>query len=173
MASAIFYLLGFTALAATALCITRRNPVHAVVYLVNALFALALMFYQLGAPLVAAWEVIIYAGAVMVLFLFIIMMLELTPTGAEMQGPGWRRWGPVLLLSLVILGCTLALLGIDADKDGVPAFWVSPREFGAALFDQYALAVQVVSFQLLYAAVGAFYVGKGTLRRRPQGGEAP
>ncbi len=168
MATAIFYILGFTALAATALCITRRNPVHAVVYLVNALFALALMFYQLGAPLVAAWEVIIYAGAIMVLFLFIIMMLELAPTGAEGKGPGWKRWGPVALLSLAILACTLLLLAVEARQQGVPSFWVSPRDFGTALFDQYALAVQVVSFQLLFAAVGAFYVGKGTLRRRPQ-----
>ncbi|KIH76136.1 NADH dehydrogenase subunit J [Geoalkalibacter ferrihydriticus] len=166
MASIIFYILGFTTLAATAMCITRRNPVHAVVYLVNALFALALMFYLLGAPLVAAWEVIIYAGAIMVLFLFIIMMFELSPDSPETQGPGWRRWGPVVLLSLVILGCTLALLGLEADPQGVPAFWVSPREFGAALFDRYALGVQVISFQLLYAAVGAYYLGKGALRRR-------
>ena len=64
-------------LLATLLCVTRRNPVHAVIYLVHALFALAMIFYLLGAPLVAAWEVIIYAGAIMVLFMFIIMMLEI------------------------------------------------------------------------------------------------
>ncbi|WP_429886279.1 NADH-quinone oxidoreductase subunit J family protein, partial [Geoalkalibacter halelectricus] len=165
MASIIFYILGFTALAATALCITRRNPVHAVVYLVQALFALALMFYLLGAPLVAAWEVIIYAGGIMVLFLFVIMMFELAPDSPETQGPGWRRWGPVVGLSLVILGCTLALIALAAPPREVPAFWVSPRAFGVALFEHYALAVQVISFQLLYAAVGAYYLGKGALRR--------
>ena len=90
MATILFYILGFTALAATGLCITRRNPVHAVIYLVNAFFALALLFYLLGAPLVAAWEVIIYAGAIMVLFLFIIMMLELAPA-EERGGPGRVR----------------------------------------------------------------------------------
>ncbi len=79
MATMIFYILGFILLAATLMCITRRNPVHAVVYLVAGFFALALMFYLLGAPLVAAWEVIVYAGAIMVLFLFIIMMLGLAP----------------------------------------------------------------------------------------------
>ena len=77
MSGILFYILGFTMLAATLLCITRRNPVHAVIYLVAGLFALALMFYLLGAPLVAAWQVIVYAGAIMVLFLFIIMMLGL------------------------------------------------------------------------------------------------
>ncbi len=121
MATILFYILGFTALAATLLCITRRNPVHAIIYLVNALFALALLFYLLGAPLVAAWEVIIYAGAIMVLFLFIIMMLELAPD-QELKGPGWLRWGPVLLLSLVLLTCTVLLMAADpGDQEGLAA----------------------------------------------------
>ncbi len=160
MAAILFYILAATALGATLMCITRRNPVHAVIYLVNAFFALALIFYILGAPLVAAWEVIIYAGAIMVLFLFIIMMLELAPTETP-RGPGWRRWGPVVVLSSVLLGCTVAL--ILADPGGgaaIPTYYASPREFGYALFHEYALAVQVVSFQLLFAAVGAYYVGR-------------
>ena len=90
MATVLFYILGFTMLAATLLCITRRNPVHAVIYLVAGFFALALMFYLLGAPLVAAWEVVVYAGAIMVLFLFIIMMLGLAPQETP-EGPGWQR----------------------------------------------------------------------------------
>ena len=160
MTTVIFYILGFTALAATLLCITRKNPVHAVIYLVNALFALALLFYLLGAPLVAAWEIIIYAGAIMVLFPFIIMMLELAPT-QEPKGPGWLRWGPVLLLGGVLLCCTVLLMFLDpAGAEGVPSYYASPRTFGYALFNRYALAVEVVSFQLLFAAVGAFYVGK-------------
>jgi NADH-quinone oxidoreductase subunit J len=160
MATILFYILAFTALGATLMCITRRNPVHAVIYLVNAFFALALIFYILGAPLVAAWEVIIYAGAIMVLFLFIIMMLELAPTEVP-SGPGWRRWGPVALLSAVLLGCTILLMAVDpgSGREG-PTFYASPREFGYALFHEYALAVQVVSFQLLFAAVGAYYVGR-------------
>ena len=63
MATALFYILAAIAVASTLLCITRRNPVHAVIFLVHTLFALALIFYLLGAPLVAVWEVIIYAGA--------------------------------------------------------------------------------------------------------------
>lgn len=162
MASVLFYILAATALGATGMCITRRNPVHAVIYLVNAFFALALIFYLLGAPLVAAWEVIIYAGAIMVLFLFIIMMLELAPAETP-KGAGWLRWGPVVFFSLVILGCTFALMAADPrSAEGVPAYFASPRVFGYALFQEYALAVQVVSFQLLYAAVGAYYVGRST-----------
>ncbi|MEJ2699325.1 MAG: NADH-quinone oxidoreductase subunit J [Desulfuromonadales bacterium] len=172
MDTIIFYILATTALAATLMCITRSNPVHAVIYLVNAFFALALIFYLLGAPLVAAWEVIIYAGAIMVLFLFIIMMLELAPSQVP-ASPGWARWGPVLLLSLVLLGCTILLIVLDpADSRGIHAYFASPRVFGYALFKQYALAVEVVSFQLLFAAVGAFYVGRGKTGKRTGKGES-
>ena len=162
MATVLFYILGFMTVIATLLAITRRNPVHAVIYLVNSFFALALLFYLLGAPLVAAWEVIIYAGAIMVLFLFIIMMLELAPTPeADRMGPTWWQWLPVLLLSLVLVSCTVLLIGLDSvGTQGVPHWYAAPRDFGYALFGKYALAVEVVSYQLLFAAVGAFYVGK-------------
>jgi len=165
MAPALFYLLSAVALVATLLCITRRNAVHAVIYLVHAFFALALLFYLLGAPLVAAWEVIIYAGAIMVLFLFIIMMLELAPAD-QGGGPGLRRWAPVVLIATVLIACTLLIMTLDpAVRNGIPTYYASPRNFGYALFKEYALAVEVVSFQLLFAAVGAFYVGKKTWRK--------
>jgi len=165
MATVLFYILAAIAVASTLLCITRRNPVHAVIFLVHTLFALALIFYLLGAPLVAVWEVIIYAGAIMVLFMFIIMMLELSPQGAG-EGFGGRHWLSVLLLSATILGCSLALVALDPDHAAtVPDFYASPAQFGYALFNRYPLAVEVVSFQLLFAAVGAFYVGRSTPTR--------
>ncbi len=169
MATILFYIFSFTALAATLLCIVQRNPVHAVIYLVNGLFALALLFYLLGAPLVAAWEVIIYAGAIMVLFLFIIMMLELDP-GEPRQGPGWRIWGPVLALSGALLIGTVLLFAFDPHSaTAVPAYYASPRTFGAALFRDYPLAVQIIGFMLLYAAVGAYYVGRKASTGRAEG----
>jgi NADH-quinone oxidoreductase subunit J len=173
MATLMFYILGAIAVLATLLSITSRNPVHAVIYLVNSLFALALLFYLLGAPLVAAWEVIIYAGAIMVLFLFIIMMLELAPgKEADRFGPSRTQWLPVLLLAAALGACTLLLTGLDsAGAGGVPRWHASPRDFGYALFKEYALAVEIVSFQLLFAAVGAYYVGKPERKKRP-GGEA-
>jgi NADH-quinone oxidoreductase subunit J len=170
MATVLFYILSLTALAATLLCITRRNPVHAVIYLVNAFFALALLFYLLGAPLVAAWEIIIYAGAIMVLFLFIIMMLDISP-GEPRPGPGWRRWTPALLLGGVLAACTLLLVTFDPHAAApLPAYYASPRTFGLALFRDYPLAVQIVSFQLLFAAVGAYYLGRGERRPKDRGG---
>jgi len=160
MATVLFYILGFTMLAATLLCITRRNPVHAVIYLVAAFFALALMFYLLGAPLVAAWEVVVYAGAIMVLFLFIIMMLGLAPQEVP-EGPGWQRWGPLVLLSSSMMVCTLLLIFQDplASKE-IGGFYLAPQALGEALFGRYALAVEIVSFQLLFATIGAYILGR-------------
>jgi NADH-quinone oxidoreductase subunit J len=160
MASLLFYILGFILLAATLMCITRRNPVHAVIYLVVGFFALALMFYLLGAPLVAAWEVIVYAGAIMVLFLFIIMMLGLAPQETP-EGPGWQRWGPLVLLSSSLMVCTLLLIFQDpaAGKE-ISEYYLAPQALGEVLFSRYALAVEVVSFQLLFATIGAYMLGR-------------
>ncbi|SHI98804.1 NADH dehydrogenase subunit J [Malonomonas rubra DSM 5091] len=162
MATLTFYLAGAIAVIATALAITRSNPVHAVIYLVNSFFALALLFYLLGAPLLAAWELIIYAGAIMVLFLFIIMMLKLSPSSAEKGLVATRgQWVPVVLLAVALASCTMLLTGLDpATAQEAPRWHASPRDFGYALFKEYALAVEIASFQLLFAAVGAFYVGR-------------
>ena len=160
MATVLFYMLGFIMLAATLLCITRRNPVHAVIYLVVSFFALAMMFYLLGAPLVAAFEVIVYAGAIMVLFLFIIMMLGLAPQETP-EGPGWQRWLPLALLSASLMVCTLLLIFQDpAAGKLIGEFYLAPQAVGEALFGRYALAVEVVSFQLLFATIGAYMLGK-------------
>jgi NADH-quinone oxidoreductase subunit J len=160
MASALFYILGAVAVVATLLCVTRRHAVHAIVYLVNALFALALMFYLLGAPLVAAWEVIIYAGAIMVLFLFIVMMFELDPARPGLPRPAMRRW-PVVVLSGALLACTLWLALADPlGQRELALYHASPRAFGALMFSEYALGVEVASLLLLFAAVGAYSVGR-------------
>lgn len=167
IATIMFYLLGAVALGATAMAIIQRNPVYAVIYLVQSIFTLALIFYLLGAPLVAAFQVIVYAGGIMVLFLFVIMMLEITPTNAATRSaPGWVQWAPVLMLAVTLVSLTLVLIGLDPlAAEGVPRWHATPRDFGYALFKEYALAVKIISFQLSFAAVGAFHVGT-TERRR-------
>ena len=173
MMTLMFYIVGTIAVIATLLAITRSNPVHAVIYLVNSFFALAILFYLLGAPLLAAWELIIYAGAIMVLFMFIIMMLELAPgKEADRFGHNWTQWLPMVLLAFALGASTLLLVGLDpATADSVPRWHATPRDFGYALFKEYALAIEIVSFQLLFAAVGAFYVGKSGQKKDPTGGE--
>ena len=103
---AAFYAAGAVAVISTVLTITRLNAVHALLYLVVSLLAVAVTFYTMGAPLVAALEVIIYAGAIMVLFVFVVMMLNLGRRAVEserqlMQGNIWI--GPAALSALLIL----------------------------------------------------------------------
>ena len=91
----MFYVLGAVIVGATALAITRRNVMHAIVYLVLSFFGTALLFYLLGAPFLAVLEVVIYAGAIMVLFLFIVMMLEIKADGEPwglICANGCRLW---------------------------------------------------------------------------------
>jgi NADH-quinone oxidoreductase subunit J len=102
----IFYVAAGIAVAATAMTITRLNPVHALLYLVVSLLAVAVVFYTLGAPFIAALEVIIYAGAIMVLFVFVVMMLNLGERGLDIE----RRWltrgiwvGPVVLAAVLLV----------------------------------------------------------------------
>jgi NADH-quinone oxidoreductase subunit J len=159
MATILFYILGCTALAATLLCITRRNPVHAIIYLVNALFALALLFYLLGAPLVAAWEVIIYAGAIMVLFLFVIMMLELGRP-EKLAIPRFSDWWPATLLMAVVIGSVVVIAAVSQPAPPAGFAGITVREFAGTLFLRYGVAVEVISMQLLFALVGALYLGR-------------
>jgi NADH-quinone oxidoreductase subunit J len=89
----------------TMLAITRRNVMHAIVYLVGSFIATALLFYLLGAPFLAILEVVIYAGAIMVLFLFIVMMLEIKP-GDRTLWPFLRQW----LLPLGLAGTSFIVM---------------------------------------------------------------
>ena len=98
----IFYLLAAVILVSTALAVTRRNLMHAIVYLVLSFFGTALLFYLLGAPFLAVLEVIIYAGAIMVLFLFIVMMIEI-PVSDEPVSAYLRRWLPAAVLGALSL----------------------------------------------------------------------
>ena len=88
----VFYALGLIILAATGLAITSRNVMHAIVYLVVSFFGMAPLFYLLGAPMLALLEIIIYAGAIMVLFIFIVMMLKIEP--AEQPAAYRLQWRP-------------------------------------------------------------------------------
>ena len=81
-----FYITAIVAIVSTVLTITRLNAVHALLYLIVSLLAVAVVFYTMGAPLVAALEVIIYAGAIMVLFVFVVMMLNLGKRAAIIEG---------------------------------------------------------------------------------------
>jgi NADH-quinone oxidoreductase subunit J len=125
------------------------------------LLAVSLVFYSLGAPFVAALEVIIYAGAVMVLFIFVIMMLNLGRETAQQESlwltPGvWR--GPAVLCGILLL--ELALFLFKNTESLAAGSGVPPKAVGIALFGPYALAVELASLLLLAGLVGAFHLGR-------------
>ena len=158
MEQVVFYILAAVVLIATLFSITEKHAVHAIIYLATSFFALALIFYLLNAPLVAVFEVIIYAGAIMVLFLFVIMMLELGHP-EKILLPGVRDWAPALLLGVVTLAAFI-LLVLHHPPPALPANPVKIRDFATVLFRKYGVAVEIVSMQLLFALVGALYLGR-------------
>ncbi|MDX9787462.1 MAG: NADH-quinone oxidoreductase subunit J [Desulfobacterales bacterium] len=157
--SIIFYILGLEILVTTVLAVSRHDMVHAVIYLIMSFFGSALLFFLLGAPFLGALEVIIYAGAIMILFLFIVMMLNMKKTGKP-DFPS-TQWVPAAALSL----CVLMLIGLLAFIDPsnhVPleSAMASPKAFGEFLFRQHWLSIEIISLLLLVALIGALALGR-------------
>jgi NADH-quinone oxidoreductase subunit J len=157
----VFYISGAVAVLTTAIAITRRNAAHALLYLVVSLLSVALVFFTLGAPFAAALEVIIYAGAIMVLFIFVIMMLN--PAGGERAGDAplqdWRLWiGPSILSAILGLELVYLFAGNVAGSTG--AGEVVPVQVGVILLGPYVLGVELASVLLLAALVSASHLGR-------------
>ena len=142
-AQLLFYLLATVTVLATLLAITEKHPVHAIVYLVTSFFALATIFFLLAAPLIAIFEVIIYAGAVMVLFMFVIMMLDLGRP-EQVSRPGLLHWLPAIILSATILAALATLLEVRAGSSA-PLPQIGVKAFCVTLFRGYGLAIEIIS----------------------------
>ncbi len=158
MEATLFYILAAVAVIGTVFAIAEKHTVHAIVYLVTSFFALAVIFYLLGAPVVAVFEVIIYAGAIMVLFLFVIMMLDLGHP-EQTRPPKGKEWLPAVILAGVILAA-VATLVVGRAAPAVGSGRLEISAFARALFREYGIAVEIISMQLLFALVGAFYLGR-------------
>ena len=156
-----FYLTAAVALVSTVLVIGGRNPVHALLYLVVSLLAVAVIFFLLGAPFAAALEVIVYAGAIMVLFLFVVMMLNLQWNEGLRRPGAWT--GPAFLVA-ILLAELLYLFGSGL-PEGISAEPVSPKVVGTVLLGPYLLAVELASMLLLAGLVGAWHLGRPEARR--------
>jgi NADH-quinone oxidoreductase subunit J len=157
----IFDISAVVAVLATVMVIMQATAVHALLYLIVSLLAVALVFFVLGAPFAAALEVIIYAGAIMVLFVFVIMMLNLGEEAAKLES-SWLKpaaWiGPSILAAL--LGIELAYLASTGGLARPAGTVVGAQAVGVALVGTYMLAVEVASFLLLAGLVGAFHLGR-------------
>ncbi|MCC6346485.1 MAG: NADH-quinone oxidoreductase subunit J [Nitrospirales bacterium] len=157
----IFYLSAVVAVLSTVLMLTRQHVVHALLYLIVSLLAVALVFFSLGAPFAAALEVIIYAGAIMVLFVFVVMMLNLGPGSGDPAGElrGFSQWiGPLLLAAVLLLELLYAVreMAVAPTGQGV----IGPKAVGIALYGPYLLGVEMISFLLLAGLVGAYHLGR-------------
>lgn len=157
---AVFYLAGAVAIVSTALMVTRLNAVHALLYLVVSLLAVAVVFFTLGAPFVAALEAIIYAGTIMVLFVFVVMLLNLgeRATAVERQWLAPGMWvGPTILAAILI--AEVAYLLVQASGQSSVATMVGPKQVGLALFGPYVIGVELASLLLMSALIGAYHLG--------------
>ena len=167
----LFYLFASIAVGASLLVIAQRNPVYSVLLLIASFGALAGLYIQLDAPFVAVIQIIVYAGAIMVLFLFVVMLLNAPREDAAeydrlhpLRQPGITRFG-TLLASLLIVQLVWALanvagfrvpVGARADAAAV----TSVRELGRVLFDRHGFAFEATSILILVAMIGAVVLAR-------------
>jgi NADH-quinone oxidoreductase subunit J len=157
----MFFVAGIIAIAATLRVVTTMHAVHALLYLIVSLLAVALVFFTLGAPFAAALEVIVYAGAIMVLFVFVMMMLNLGDADAERE----RSWlapamwvGPAVLAAVLLI--ELVFLVTQGVSPGAVRQSVDAKAVGTMLFGTYVLGVELASMLLLAGLVGAYHIGR-------------
>ena len=156
----IFYIAAAVALFSTLMAIIGRNAIHALLFLILSLLSISVIFYILGAPFIAALEVIVYAGAIMVLFIFVIMMLNVG-LEREMERK-WltpRMWIIPSILALILLIDFIWMiqkLNIQEPGDRI----ILPKEVGISLFSTYLIGVEIAAILLLAGIVGAYHLGR-------------
>ena len=156
----LFYIAATVAVVSTVGVIVQSNIVHALIYLILSLLAVAVVFFSLGAPFVAVLEAIVYAGAIMVLFLFVIMMLNMGQHTID-QEKTWmaaKDWALPAGLAAILLAQLLYVLR-EYRVDIVPNE-VGVLEVSALLFGPYVLAVELASILLLAGLASAYHIAK-------------
>ena len=166
MGALLFWLLAAITVLASLLVIGQRNPMYSVLLLIVSFGGLSGLYILLDAPFVAAIQIIIYAGAIMVLFLFVVMLLNVPtedpPTGYHARmfgGAGPRRFGAVLSLLLVVeFAWAMSKLQVAT----IPTGTVAPAvyDIGVKLFREYAFAFEATSVLILVAMVGAIVLAR-------------
>ncbi len=171
MTLTFFRIFGVIAMGSALLCITRKNPVASALWLVVTLFALAALFVLLDAQFIAALQILVYAGAIMVLFLFVIMLLNLgRPGPTDIRGPVGLLTAAVLagalLLQLRVLGQATLPASIQLPPGTISALQQQQGIVGSVanpLFDTYLVPFEIASVLLLAAIVGAVVLAKRKL----------
>ncbi len=157
----LFYISSLVAIVATILVITSYHPIHALLYLVVSFLAIAMIFLSIGAPFVAVLEIILYAGAIIVLLIFVVMLLNLGTETAD-QEKQWLRpkvWVGPAVLALVLLGEMVALI-MKGNTVSMELPSVQPKQVSLSLYREYIIAVELAGFLLMAGIVGAAHIGK-------------
>ena len=157
----MFYIAAAVAIISTVLVIIQHNLVHALLYLVVSFLAVAMAFYVLGAPFVAALEVIIYAGAIVVLMIFVIMMLNLRQESVDQE----KKWlnanivvGPVIL-ALILVGELVYMLSSETSIQ-LTGKVIGAKAVGLSLYGPYVIGVELAGILLMAGIVGAYHLGR-------------
>lgn len=170
MQTLTFYFTSALTVWAIIMVVTRSNAVHSLLYLILSSLSMAIIFFQLGAPFAAALEVIVYAGAIMVLFVFVVMMLNLGQAAVEQERalitPGiW--FGPGLLALLLFIEL---LYIFYKQPTSSMATLVDAKQVGIALYGPYLLAVELASILLMAGLIGAYHLGRPLIKKSgPEG----
>ncbi|HEV2724497.1 MAG TPA: NADH-quinone oxidoreductase subunit J [Thermoleophilaceae bacterium] len=168
----LFFVAGLGALAGALGVVLIRNPFYSVLSLVVHLISLALLFLLLRAEFIAAAQVVVYAGAVMVLYVFVVAYVGGSDEPLGPEGGALGRIGPLfagaLFLELAIAVVGSSLSALDSTGPDVPASFGSPGEIGRLLLTKFLVPFEAASFLLLVAAVGAV-----VLARKRRGLEDP
>ena len=158
-----FYALAAVAIFASLRVVTLANPVHAILSMIVSLLAISGIFFVLGAPFAGALEIVVYAGAIMVLFVFVIMMLNLGMSNDERE-ERWLdagTWAVPTGLTIIIAVVLYAMIGLNHnDAAMIGGTTISAKAVGTVLFTKYIMLIEVTALLLLAALVAAYHLGK-------------
>ena len=161
-----FYALAAVAIFASLRVVTLANPVHAILSMIVSLLAISGIFFVLGAPFAGALEIVVYAGAIMVLFVFVIMMLNLGMSNDERE-ERWLdagTWAVPTGLTIIIAVVLYAMIGLNHDEAAViGGSTISAKAVGTVLFTKYIMLIEVAALLLLAALVAAYHLGKESI----------
>lgn len=153
----VFYICSLVAVISTVLVIIQKNAVYSLLYLIISLLSIAGVFFSLGAFFAGALEVIIYAGAILVLFIFVIMMLNLSDTQEEKFFTPFFWILPSILSLILFTSMSYVIFFLKEKK--IQGFLIDSKMVGASLFGPYVLLVELSSILLLAALIVVFHIG--------------
>ena len=158
---ATFYIAAGVAILSTIMVITSYNMIHALIYLIVSFLAIAVVFFVLGAPFIAALEVIIYAGAIVVLVIFVIMMLNLRDE-TVVQERSWltRKIFVFPAVLSTILLAELIYIIVNEGTTTVESVTIDSKEVGLSLYGPYVIGVELSGILLMAGIVGAYHLGR-------------